>query len=241
MGDAAGARRPARDACRTASAPPSESRHRTGYDPAVPDARTLSSYAVQAAERATRYEAADLRGLHARMVAACPRDARALDVGCGSGRDVAFLIREGRVARGVDASTELLAEARRRHPEAAAALAEDSLPALASLGDARFELVTATAVLMHLGPAELFPALQRLRSFLEPGGTLLVSVPNEPESPGPEHRDADGRLFWPHAPGEVRLSLERLGLACTWDRAETDGLGRRRVWRVMAFRASGRG
>ena len=40
-----------------------------------------------------------------------------VDVGCGSGRDTAWLAGEGFDVFGVDAAPGLLAEARRRHPE----------------------------------------------------------------------------------------------------------------------------
>lgn len=204
--------------------------------PAMADARTLAAYAANAGERADRYEAADVRDLHALLLAACPRGARALDVGCGSGRDVAFLRREGRDAVGVDASPAMLAEARRRHPECAAHFRADALPDLPGTTDGPFVLVAATAVLMHLPAHGFVPALLRLRALLAPDGNLLVSIPDAPVAEGPDARDEGGRLFSPILPAGLRHHAERLGLSLVLDRVEPDGCGRRRGWRVMQFR-----
>jgi SAM-dependent methyltransferase len=207
----------------------------------VRDSATSAYYARHAAERAARYEAADMRTLHALMLARCPAGGTALDVGCGSGRDVAMLCAQGREAIGVDASDAMLAEARRRHPEIGERLSMDALPALGSLGDRRFDLVCATAVLMHVGPDELFLALRRLRSLLAPAGTRLVSVP-EPSAPAgqpPEDVDEHSRLFAWHEPADVRLRCERLGLVLAGEHRDADGCGRRRRWRVLVFRAAG--
>ena len=204
----------------------------------MPDPATLAYYARRAAERAVRYEAADLRSLHALMLATCPQGGTALDVGCGSGRDVAMLCAQGRDAIGVDASEAMLAEARRLHPEIGERLSMDALPGLDSLGDRRFGLVCATAVLMHVEPDELFLALRRLRSLLAPAGTLLLSIP-EPgavEGRPPEDVDEQSRLFAWHEPADVRLRCERLGLVLVGEHRDGDGCHRRRRWRVLHFR-----
>ena len=201
------------------------------------DAATLAWYAAHAAERAARCEAADTADLHARLRPAGPAGGRALDAGCGSGRDVAFLRTQGREALGVDASPEMVAEARRLHPGCADHLQVDTLPALASLGEARFACVSCTAVLMHLPPAEIAPALRRLRALVADGGTLLVSIPAGPPAATDDLRDTDGRCFTPILPEDVRGRVERLGLPCAAEQAWGQTGGPRQAWRVLEFRA----
>lgn len=201
----------------------------------MPDPATLAYYAAHATERADRYEAADVRALHERWLAACPPGGTALDVGCGSGRDVAFLAAAGRDATGVDPSAAMLAEARRRHPAMAARLCADGLPDLAALADRRFDAVGATAVLVHVAPAELAPAMARLAALVAPGGALLLSIPEPSLAPDPD-ADPAVRRFFLHDPATVRALAERAGLHATADALDPDGAGRRRRWRVLAFR-----
>ncbi len=204
-----------------------------------PHQPTLDYYAAVAVERAARFEAAEVQVLHAAVLADCPPDGTALDVGCGSGRDVAYLVANGRDACGVDATPAMLAQARALHPECAARFSADSLPALASLGDATFDLVTCFAVLMHVTAGEVLAALARLRALVAPGGALHIAVPELPE---PDEAPLDGteggqRLFLHHAPAGIRSALEELGLECSADLADADGLGRRRRrWRALRFR-----
>lgn len=52
-----------------------------------------------------------------RFIALVPKDAEILDVGCGSGRDVHYFSDYGLKAIGIDASEELIKQAKKRVPE----------------------------------------------------------------------------------------------------------------------------
>ena len=79
------------------------------------------------------------------------------DIGCGSGRDTAWLNQQGFSATGFDASEGLLSEARRRHPDINfqhAALPR--LPPLAgSISMAPSATFSAETVISHLPPTWL--------------------------------------------------------------------------------------
>jgi SAM-dependent methyltransferase len=96
---------------------------------------------------------------------------RALDAGCGTGRNVAELAREG-PAVGVDLSPEALAFCRQRGVAAARA----SVLAL-PFADRSFDLVTSFDVLYHRWIADDRAAVAELVRVLRPGGLLLVRVP----------------------------------------------------------------
>lgn len=124
------------------------------------------------------------------------------DIGCGAGRDTAWLEAHGFPATGVDASEELLAEARRRHPTMR--FEQASLPALQGLADSRFRNVLCETVIMHLAPASIRDAVSRLVSILEPDGTLYLSWRLAATE---ATRDAHGRLYAAFDPDVVMAAL----------------------------------
>src|SRR5713226_819876 len=92
------------------------------------------------------------------------------DVGCGSGRDAAWLNARGYPT---DASEGLLAEARRRYPQIQFSSA--ILPDLDGIAESSFANVLCETVIMHLEPEAITPAVERLLAILVPGGILYLS------------------------------------------------------------------
>ncbi|MBR1218118.1 class I SAM-dependent methyltransferase [Bradyrhizobium sp. U87765 SZCCT0131] len=115
---------------------------------------------------------------------------RTVDIGCGSGREVAWLSSNGFPAEGFDASEGLLAEARRRYPALAFGHAE--LPDLVGIGPESFDNVLCETVIMHLPHEAVAPAVRRLFEIVRPGGVLYLSwrvTAND------DLRDSQGRLY----------------------------------------------
>ncbi|MGQ7881984.1 class I SAM-dependent methyltransferase, partial [Burkholderia pseudomallei] len=112
------------------------------------------------------------------------------DVGCGAGRDVAWLARRGFDACGYDGSASLIAEARRSHP--ALRFEQALLPALAGAPSGAFRNVLCETVIMHLPASEVGAAVARLVELLAPGGTLYLSWR---VTAGDAQRDGRGRLY----------------------------------------------
>jgi SAM-dependent methyltransferase len=98
-------------------------------------------------------------------------EARILDAGCGSGRNMVELARRGAVT-GVELASQSLEVARARGlgPVLPGSL-DDPLP----FDDASFDLAVALDVLEHV--ADDAAALHELARVLAPGGRLLVTVP----------------------------------------------------------------
>lgn len=189
------------------------------------DQLTLDVYASGAREIAERYEA--VASPVARYFAsAFPAGSRVLDVGAGSGRDLACLLANGFQAFGVEPCAELRAQALARHPELEGRLDAAALPALGEPFGGNFDGLLCSAVLMHVGEAELFDAAWALKSLLRPHGRLLVSLPLSRTDVGAGERDARGRLFKAYAPAYVQLLFEQLGFQQIgrWD--SEDALGR---------------
>ena len=118
------------------------------------------------------------------------RGGTSCDIGCGSGREVAWLNANDFVAEGFDASDGLLAEAKRRYPRLKFARAD--LPELKGIRSRSFDNVLCETVIMHLTDDAILSSVERLMAILRPGGVLYLSwrVTN-----GADQRDTHGRLY----------------------------------------------
>jgi SAM-dependent methyltransferase len=112
------------------------------------------------------------------------------DVGCGAGRDTAWLAANGFEARGFDASAGLLAQARAAHP--ALRFEQAALPELEGVPRGTFQNVLCETVIMHLAPMQVGPSVRSLLALLRPGGTLYLSWR---VTDGADMRDPAGRLY----------------------------------------------
>ncbi|WP_315834543.1 class I SAM-dependent methyltransferase [Bradyrhizobium prioriisuperbiae] len=124
------------------------------------------------------------------------------DIGCGSGREVAWLAANGFPAQGFDASDGLLAEARRRYPQLSFRHAE--LPDMDGIAPASFDNVLCETVIMHLEHAAIAPSVRRLLDIAKPGGVLYLSWRVTPDA---DLRDKQGRLYAAFDAGLVRAEL----------------------------------
>jgi len=176
------------------------------------DAKTLAAYDAAAAGYAQDWHAqpppSDIHGLIRRFF----QPGTTADIGCGSGRDVAWLDANGFAAVGYDASEGLLAQARARYPALKFERAE--LPALAGIAENSFDNVLCETVIMHLAHADIALAVRRLIAILKAGGILYLSWRVTGDS---DQRDRDGRLYaafdrdlvlWTLAPETILLNEE---------------------------------
>lgn len=182
------------------------------------DPKTAAFYDRNAADIAAKYESA-LSPVERYYPLAFPAGCRVLDVGAGSGRDLAALIRAGYDGHGVEPSEGLRQAAIAAHPELEGRLVDGALPTIGAPFGGGFDGIVCCAVLMHLPEAELFDAALALRSLLKTHGRLLMSIPTARTDVGAESRDDQGRLFQPYVPEELQLLFERLGfqLIGRWD------------------------
>jgi len=96
--------------------------------------------------------------------------ARALDVGCGEGRFCRMLVAAGISCVGIDPTSALLEEARRRDPAGDYRLGNSEALAF---GDASFDLVVSYLTLIDI--PDFRTAIREMRRVLKPGGTLLMA------------------------------------------------------------------
>lgn len=100
-----------------------------------------------------------------------PRDARILEIGCGTGHNFGMLGRFGRVdAIEVDDTARALASERLGRPVGSA-----PLPELTGIADASYDLIALLDVLEHIKDDKA--ALASIRTKLKPGGRIILTVP----------------------------------------------------------------
>jgi SAM-dependent methyltransferase len=167
------------------------------------DRQTLAAYDTGAADFARDWHdqppPADLHALVRRFFRPGGRTA---DIGCGSGREVAFLAANGFDAIGYDASEALLDEARRRYP--GLPFERALLPGLAGWAGSSFDNVLCETVIMHLPREQIAPAVKRLVALLKPDGILYLSWR---VTDGTDLRDPAGRLYTAFDSALVRDAL----------------------------------
>ena len=116
------------------------------------------------------------------------RGGSSADIGCGSGREVAWLNANGFAALGFDASEGLLKEARLRY--AGLEFAQAELPELRGIGT--FDNVLCETVIMHLDRKQIAPSVRRLFDIVKPSGILYLSWRVTDTA---DRRDEHGRLY----------------------------------------------
>ena len=155
------------------------------------DRATLAAYDKQAAAFAQDWHdqptPVDLQEIVTRFFI---KGGATADVGCGSGREVAWLNANGFPAEGFDASEGLLTEARSRYPQARFTHVE--LPELRGIASGSFDNVLCETVIMHLDHALIAPSVRRMLDIVKPGGIFYLSWR---VTEGADLRDAHGRLY----------------------------------------------
>jgi len=127
-----------------------------------------------------------------------------VDIGCGSGRDAAWLAANGFEVSGYDASEGILQQARALHPQLSFGVAV--LPELQGLQPGSYENVLCETVIMHFSAHAIGPAAASLLGLLRPSGTLYLSWR---VTEGESVRDLNGRLYTSF---DKQLVLKELGV-----------------------------
>jgi SAM-dependent methyltransferase len=167
------------------------------------DRKTLAAYDQEAAAFAKDWHEqpapVDLQDIFTRFFI---RNGATADIGCGSGREVAWLNANGFPAQGFDASEGLLTEARARYPGLRFTHAE--LPELRGIAANSFDNVLCETVIMHLALALIAPSVRRMLDLTKPGGIFYLSWRVTDDT---DMRDAHGRLYAAFDAALVRAEL----------------------------------
>jgi SAM-dependent methyltransferase len=189
------------------------------------DHNTVHYYSQNAQQVADRYEAV-VSSLSEHFHDAFKPNSKLLDIGCGSGRDLAVLHKLGHKCYGIDPTPEFVEISQRVHPELSNRIAQGGLPEMKPPFGGGFDGVLCSAVLMHIDVDQLHLAASSIKSCLKISGRLLYSVPSKRLDVVSDNRDANGRLFIPDQSGRLQDIFEGLGFECISKWGNADSMGR---------------
>ena len=163
----------------------------------------LASYAADATpELIAGYDALPSADIYAPVLDLFPHaPARIADIGAGTGRDAAWLARQGHRVLAVEPVRAFREAGARLHGDTVEWL-DDRLPDLESVRQCEpFDLVLLCAVWHHLDTPDRARTMRSLARIVAPGGRLILSLRHDPT---PE------RLSFP-APAEEAIALAQSG------------------------------
>ena len=153
-----------------------------------------------------------------------------LDVGAGSGRDAAWLAKQGHEVVAIEPASLLRKKAQRLHPSPSIQWINDTLPALTEtykLG-ITFDVILLSAVWIHVPPSDRTRAFRKLANLLKPGGKLVISL-RHGESP-------DKRVMYPCSSAELKNFAKDHLLTVLKETNCQDRMGRTAVnWSTIVF------
>lgn len=148
------------------------------------DSKTLAFYQNNAAQLRATYNTKSFHEVHPALMRLLPLNKpsrKALDVGCGSGRDAFALANFGFNVVAVDPCEAFLERARTDFFDHRLTFKNDSLPSLDSIQTPKntedgYDVILLSAVWMHLPPSYREEAAARLSQLLAVDGLLAILI-----------------------------------------------------------------
>jgi ubiquinone/menaquinone biosynthesis C-methylase UbiE len=159
------------------------------------DNTTLNYYNLNAKEVTQKYEDINVNKLHQKLLELLPSKGKILELGCGSGRDAAFLLTHGYDIHITDGSQRMLDHALQLHSELKGRESFLQLPGRFPFKDNSFSGVYAIAVLMHFEIAEIKDILTEISRVLTQPGYFFFSIPLKRDDLQKDCVDRYGRKY----------------------------------------------
>jgi len=188
--------------------------------------KTLAYYQDNAKHLSQRYESAKVDNIHTLLLKTFPITSRLLEIGCGSGRDASFMHHNGYDILAIDGSMEMIAEAKRCHPELADRLEVVRIPDELYFEPSSFDGVYSIATLMHLDKDAIDITIEKIAMILKPSGKFFFSVSLQRDDVNDHSEDEKGRYFTDMSEFEWVKCCEKYGLQLEHSETTGDGLDR---------------
>ncbi|GAB4017544.1 MAG: hypothetical protein Fur0010_18240 [Bdellovibrio sp.] len=201
------------------------------------DKLTIERYQKDAALFIDNYKSVKPRRVYELIAAFFKNNERTLDIGCASGRDLAYLSGAGYKVEGIDPVPAFVEHCKNSLTNIP--IYQDSLPKLAAIKeDNKYGNILLSAVLMHL-PQELLPeSVANILRITKPGGRIFISVrkPREDQlAQDQELREDDYRLFSPIQAQELISLFENLGGKLIFHEEQAESMRSGIVWYNFVF------
>lgn len=209
----------------------------TDWHDVMPNNPALSYYEKHAVSLADGYETVSFETAHPELLKLLQDDLGGkeltiLEVGAGTGRDAAWFAKQGHNVIAVEPSIAMQRIAKTLHPNLEIEWRVDALPNLATIKPSKqkYDLITLSAVWMHVPPNERLDALKTLIEFLEPDGHIYLTLRVGPEEPQ--------RGIYSVSTDEVVEIASSLGMTAEKIDNQGDLLGRANIrWDYMLIKA----
>lgn len=186
---------------------------------------TISYYEENAKSLISCYESADVSEVQKLLLTTFEIKAKLLEIGCGSGRDVSFLTKNGFNVIAIDGSKNMIEEAKKIHPELSKKLFHKTLPNNLDF-DKTFDGIYSIATLMHLSENDLKNTLSKIYNLLNENGKFLMSVSLFRDDIDENGFDDKERFFLVLSFENWINLLENVGFKILDTKTNRDGLGR---------------
>jgi SAM-dependent methyltransferase len=157
--------------------------------------RTIFYYDKYAKDLVKRYESANVDKIQQLLLEVFPNNSNLLEIGCGSGRDANFMFENNYKITAIDASKEMILEAKKIHPLLKNFLYVMTIPDELSFKNNSFDGVYSIATLMHLEEKEIVKSIKKIYDILKDKGIFLFSVSLERDDINKKFKDSKGRHF----------------------------------------------
>ncbi len=164
----------------------------------------------------------------AQIIDEIPKEGKVLDLGCGSGRDAAYLYSLGFDVYGLDGSEAMLEEAKKLHEELTDRLFFQVLPGHIPFEDESLDAVVSIACLMHFDPDKIRRICLEMFRVLKQGGKALASIRRPLERSTPV--DPFGRYYTPISTKDWEGLFCDTGFRVIRITKDGDALGRDLTW-----------
>jgi cyclopropane fatty-acyl-phospholipid synthase-like methyltransferase len=188
--------------------------------------KTLSYYEENARQLSERYESANVDHIHSLLLDTFPNTSHLLEIGCGSGRDAAFMIKNGYSILATDGSEEMIETAKQYHPELNNVLHVMHIPDDLSFEPSSFDGIYSIATLMHLEKNEIEPTIEKISTIMKKGTNFLFSVSIQRDDINSDGKDTMGRHFTTMLETEWIEYCEKYGMHLKYSKVTGDGLDR---------------
>ncbi len=160
---------------------------------------TITYYDNAADNLISLYETANMSNLHTFLLSNLAPNSKVLDIGFGSGRDLAFLQQNGFDVWGIDPAQKFVDHTKKRFPDIADHFFKSSLPNLDIPKELQhsFDSIILVAVWMHLPKSMYADAIRALCTLLKPQGKIILSYNITPRTGETERyfEDVDSDLL----------------------------------------------
>lgn len=188
---------------------------------------TIEYYEKNASDVSFLYEKANMEELHKKLLYNFSDKDFILEIGCGSGRDAAFLSKSNKIVVAIDKSKSMINEAKSLHPEIKHRFFTHDFSVL-NIG-IKFDGIYSIATLMHLSKVEILDAINNIANALCDDGIFIFSVSLYRNDTNEFGLDKDGRFFQDYSEDEwINICIDA-GLKIVEVTKTGDGLNRKKM------------